>query len=220
MIYLYDQAIVKDLERSLNTSNGVPAVKVVDPEGMTNLTAQVHNDEVSYPIIGLTRVQPISLDQSRMNFSLNHGGIRTVFDKKTNTFYYERSLPIDLKYDMTVITTNQVENDELVKELLFKYLNMFFLTIDLPYEAKRTIRFGVSIDSRVEIEQRSGTYQYLSAGSLYQTSIPIFCTGCVELSYRPVVLQALEHQIEAVPPGLEDLDHIDYSSTDIPSSNS
>ena len=198
MLYLYDNAICDDLARSFNPNElENPAVKVIDPQGVINLAAQMHNDEIQYPVIALTRTSPVSMDDTRMNFTSRHTGIQTVLDTETNIFYYERSLPINLTYDLTVITTNMVDMDEIVKELLFKYVSMYFITLDLPYECKRSLRFGVSIDSETDIETKSGVYEYLSAGTLYQTSIPLKCQGAVLVSYRPVKLQRTEYELGA-----------------------
>lgn len=216
MLYVYDNAIVADLQASLNTDSAIPAVKVVDPASVVNLAAQMHNDEIQYPVIALTRTQPVSMDEVRMNFTSRHVGQQTVLDPDTNIFYYERSLPIKLSYDLTVITTNMIDMDEIVKELLFKYISMYYLVVDLPYECKRSIRFGICIDSNTQIESKSSVHEYLSAGQLYQTSIPLVCEGAVLISYRPVKLQRLEHQLGAKVsvPSKHTLSHTKYADSE------
>lgn len=186
MLYLYDNAIVDDLKRSFNPDNVPnPVVAVISPEEITGLAAQIQNDEISFPIVALGRSDDINYDMSRWNFSRAKKGVIAEYSSADNTVYLEKSLPIQLEYDMTVLTTNQVDQDELVKELLFKYTQQYFLTIHTPYEAKRPIRFGIEVDDSHSIEYQKTSKDYWEKGSLYQAIIHFKCSGCVLLSYTP-----------------------------------
>lgn len=197
MLYLYDKAIVEDLSQCL----GKDTVRVIDPEAIVDLAAQIENDEISFPLIALTRSPAPTIDNSRTNFTMMHNGVSTVIDPETNNVYNEKVLPIKLVYNLTVLTTNQADMDEIIRELLFKYIQMYFLTIRLPYESDRKIRFGIRIDPNTEIEQTSGSAEYLKSGALYQVIIPLYCDGCVLVTYTPAHLQRLQHEIDtSIPP--------------------
>lgn len=197
MIYLYDRALCQDLNRSFNPNNVPnPAVKVIDPEGAITLAAQMNNDEVTYPIAVFTRSDDIVIDRDRYNFTRAKKGVPVGFDNKNNMIAMEKVIPIKLDYNLTLLTTNTADMDELVKELLFKYTEMYYLTITLPYEVKRKVRFGIKIKQDADIHYESGTYDYISAGTLYQAIIPMECEGCVLVSYTPVHLKRMETEIE------------------------
>lgn len=181
MIYLYDQAICDDLNRSLGSNS----VRIVDPEGAIDIVAQIQNDNIKFPVIVVTRDGNYSIDSSRLNYTLAHTGVPASIDTETNKVYNERSLPINLNYNLTVLATNTADMDELMKELMFKYIHQFFLTIKLPYESDRKLRFGICINSDTQIEQSSGSVEYLQSGTLYQSILPLKCDGCVLLSYTP-----------------------------------
>lgn len=189
MLYLYDRSVVDDLIKSFNpiADGEKPVVKVVGPEQVVGLAAQIQEDKVSFPIIAVTR-NDYQIDEQRMNFSRAHFGVATVLDNKTNNLYYEKALPIKLSYNLTLLTTNQADMDELVRETLFKYLQMYYLTIKLPYEADRKIRFGIAVDERTEIEKSSGSLEYIETGQLYQSIITLNCEGCVLVTYTPAHL--------------------------------
>ena len=189
MLWCYDNAIVDDLIKSFNpiADGEKPVVKVVGPEQVVGLAAQIQEDKVSFPIIAVTR-NDYQIDEQRMNFSRAHFGVATVLDNKTNNLYYEKALPIRLSYNLTLLTTNQADMDELVRETLFKYLQMYYLTIKLPYEADRKIRFGIAVDERTEIEKSSGSLEYIETGQLYQSIITLNCEGCVLVTYTPAHL--------------------------------
>ena len=131
MIYLYDDAIVDDLRKSFQVPDGSsePVVKVVDPEGIPSLAAQVQEDKIQFPIIALKRRPGVTIDTDRTNFTRIKKGVQSVIDPATNQLYYEKAVPIVLEYEMSVLATRTADQDELVRELLFKYTSMYFLTI-------------------------------------------------------------------------------------------
>lgn len=199
MLYLYDKAIKEDLERSFNPDNiPNPFVRVVETDAAIGLAAQLHNDQIKFPLVAITRMEDTPLDESRMNFTLAHKGVVSVFDSKTNMIYNEKILPIKLGYTFTLLTTNTVDMDELMRELMFKYLNMYFLTIKLPYEANRKVRFGICIDWDAGIEKKSGILEYLEVGQVYQSIITMRCEGCFLVTYTPTKLRNFDYQIEPV----------------------
>lgn len=196
MLYLYDDAIAEDLQKGFNKVDGEdPVVRVISPEQVIGLAAQIQEDQIKFPIIALTR-NDYQIDNQRMNFTRAHMGVRSVIDSKTNNIYYEKAIPITLSYNMTLLTTNQIDMDELIKELLFKYTNMYFLTIKLPYECNRKIRFGIGINSNTEIERSSGSAEYVESGKLYQSIIKFDCEGCVLVSYTPAHLKRSVSEID------------------------
>lgn len=201
MIYLYDEAIVNDLKNSFNP-NAVenPVVSVVSPDKVIDIAAQLQNDEITFPIVALTRNDDISIDTNLTNFTRMHKGVAAVVDPKTNNLYYEHAIPLNLEYSLTVLATNTADMDELIRELIFKYTRMYFLTITLPYEGQRKVRFGVTINTDSAIERSSGIVDYLESGQIYQSIIRLKCEGCVYVKYTPVHLKRTAHEIvPAVP---------------------
>lgn len=190
MIYIYDNAITEDLLDSFNPERVPdPVVKVVDPESAIDLVAQIQNDEVSFPIVALFRDQNIHISQERTNFTRLHSGVAAGFDNESNNFYKERSIPIDLNYTLTVLTTRMADLDEIIRELLFKYSTMYFIDVVLPYEVPRKTRFGIQIVPGTDINYSSTTNSYNKAGKLYQAEIPLVCDGTVLVSYTEQKLQ-------------------------------
>ena len=196
MIWVYDDAIVDDLRESFDdsvTSN--PVIRVVDSNTIVSLAAQLQNDTIKFPIVALTRDPTYSVDKELYNFTRAHFGVPAFFENQTNNVYNEKAIPISLNYKLTVVTTNTIDMDEIVRELLHKYTIMYFLTCKVPYEGGRRIRFGVRADVD-SIETSSGSSEYLSVGSLYQTIIPLKTEGCVLISYTPQHLRRVSEDTE------------------------
>jgi len=184
MIYIYDNALTEDLLDSFNPERVPnPVVRVIDPESVIDLAAQIQNDEVSFPIVALFRDTNLHIAQDRMNFTRLHSGVSAGFDNETNNFYNERVIPIDLNYTITALATRMADLDEIVRELLFKYSSMYFIDVTLPYEVPRKTRFGVQIKPGTDIDYSSTTNAYNKGGKLYQASIPLVCDGTVLISY-------------------------------------
>lgn len=197
MLYLYDRAISRDLEKSFNPENVPnPVVKVVDPEAAIGIAAQIQDDAIQYPVVVVNRNPSAPIDRSLLNFTRLHRGVSAVLDEETNELYYERAVPVDLRYALTVLATNTADMDELVRELVFKYTNMYFLSIQLPYEADRRVRFGVILDPNSDIERSSGNLEYIQGGKLYQAIIPLKIEGAVMVSYTSAKLRRLQHEID------------------------
>lgn len=199
MLYLYDEAIIEDLRRSFNPQAVPnPAVSVVDANTIVSIAAQVQDDNLSFPIVSVYRKSDIQIDSERQNFTRRHKGVCTVIDHETNTLYHEKMIPVKFAYEITTLCTNTIDQDELTRELLFKYSDMYFLTIQLPYESDRKMRFGLAIDEGAGIERKSGIVEYLSSGSLYQTTITLNVEGGVLLEYTPMHLKRTEYDMKAL----------------------
>jgi hypothetical protein len=202
MLYVYDNAIIDDIKKSINANNANPNVFLTDADNYPGILAQIQEDTITYPLILLNRDEDMSINTNLFNFSRAQKGFPAAFDNKTNTLYKERSLPINLSYTLRILSTNVADTDELARELFFKYYFMYFLTIRLPYESDRRIRFGVSVDMDYGVKRESGSFDYISSGALYQSTIHLNTEGCVYLTYVPQHLQRsiLSDDIKIEPP--------------------
>ena len=196
MLWCYDNAIVDDLKQSFNTTlEDNPVVSVVPPEDVVSIAAQLQDDKIRFPIIAVAREKTIPIDNTLTNFTRLHSGVATVFDKDKNELYYEKSTPIKLEYNLVCMSTNTADVDELIRELIFKYTQQYFITIDVPYESKRRIRFGVRIDNNADIEWYSTTSEYLNEGKLHSAGVKLYIDGAVLLTYTPVKLRRFSEEV-------------------------
>lgn len=196
MIYLYENRIIDDLRDSFDVDACQrPVVSVVPPDDIISIAAQVQDDLISFPIVALSREGGPSIDTDLTNFTRAHEGVATVFDNDKNNLYMEKVYPIKLGYELVVMATNTADIDEIVKELLFKYSSMYFLTLTVPYESKRKIRFGIVVDNQ-DIEYYTTTSDYLKEGKLHSAGLHLRVEGAVLVSYTPVHLRRIDHEIE------------------------
>ena len=202
MLWKYDESIVTDIKKSLNSANANPNVVIADAETFPGILAQIQNDEITYPLILLQRDEDMPIITELVNFTRSHRGIPAAFDTKTNNLYFEKALPVDIQYTLRIVSTNTADTDELARELFYKYLSMYFLTIQLPYESDRKVRFGIQVDLDYGIKKESGNFEYIQNGALYQSTIHLKTNGCVSLSYTPrhLTRSILDDTINIIPP--------------------
>ena len=182
MLYLFDQAICDNLKSSLSEDIN-QNVFLTDADNYPGILAQIQDDTITYPLILLHREDDMSINTGLINFTRYKKGVPCVFDTETNNVYYERALPVDLIYTLRILSTNVADTDELARELFYKYISMYFLTIRAPYESDRKIRFGVQVDVDYGIKRESSSAAYTSSGALYQSTMQLKTFGCVSLTY-------------------------------------
>lgn len=201
MLWRYDDAIVTDLKKCFTPNGGgEPAVCVVPPEDVLSIAAQVQDDNIHFPVIAVSRETNVPVDSDLINFTRLHQGVATVVDKETNMLYYEKSMPLKLVYTLVCLGTNTADIDELIREILFKYTSQYFLSIKVPYESKRRIRFGVRVNPEEEIEWMTTTSNYLQDGKLHSAAIHLYIDGAVYLHYTPQKLRRLDMEFEIENP--------------------
>ena len=186
MIYKFDEAIVNDLKRTIDPEGGAnPNVVCITIDNYQSTLAQMQEDKITYPIILLIRDDDIPVKTELLNFVRYKKGVPAVIDPQTNNVYYERAMPIDLRYTLQILSTNVADRDEVARELFFKYESEYYLHIETPYEVKRRIRFGVQVDRSFGIKNDSTSSDYLSEGKIYTATMELLTDGCVLLHNTP-----------------------------------
>lgn len=186
MLYLFDSAIVEDLKRTIDPDGGAnPNVIMTDVDNYAGILAQIQNDTITYPLFLLVRHDDMPIKTDAQNFTRYMKGVPVGFNTKTNDVYYERAIPVDLKYTLWILTTNVADRDECAREIYYKYLSMYYLHIDLPYEIERRIKFGIRVDTSSGIQNQSGASQYTQSGAIYQSQIDFLTDGCVMITNTP-----------------------------------
>ena len=108
MLYVYDNALVEDLQRSFSNDLEDPVVKIISPEEIIGVAAQLQSDEIKLPLISLERDNPVVIDEDLYNFSKAKKGLSTVIDEQ-NHVYFEKLIPVKLSYTLTILTANQAQ---------------------------------------------------------------------------------------------------------------
>lgn len=173
---LYDDAIVKKLRFWTQDAK----VSVSDPDTLFTYRADAQgNDKIELPIISLNRgdikikrigKSPLSVDGFKMAAN----------DKKVT---HLRAIPVSIAYQIDVYTRHRYENDDLLRELIFKLVNNPQLVIEIPYEDSRyTHKFTITLDD--DIQDNSDVAQHLEKGEYFRTTLNFVVEDAYLFDYR------------------------------------
>ena len=108
-VYIYDKAITEKFKEIL----GDPRISIVPFESAFRKSG-VDGDDVTLPFVSISR-QGWSLTQQTKNIT----GYMVGKPKTKNDIYYTNAyLPIEIHYNIDIVTRNREENDELCRELI------------------------------------------------------------------------------------------------------
>lgn len=179
-MFLYSNAILEKL-RELTANSKTPIFVTDLGDNLFRrsiLGSDNRTEEVRLPLIGLSRTGwRISRDR---NYAMLKGGVsRDLFEDSSDdqefsieTFKEVRdnkptivqAIPIEIDYQLDIITNTLIENDMIVREFFFYFLQNPTLVVNVPYQLdfKHTVNFilgdEVEDNSDIESKERNGFY--------------------------------------------------------------
>lgn len=172
MIYLYENAIIDDLRYQLGDSR----VSLLPPDILFRSIADLSgDDQVELPLISLSRIgysfneephsSPETLDGTKIMEADEEGRMR---------FAQVQRVPITCRWQVDVISRSRLDNDNLVRELLFYYINNPTLKVMIPYGLNKEHKFSIWINP--DIDDNSDIESHASRGEYFRTTFGITCT--------------------------------------------
>lgn len=174
---LYDAAIVKKLRHWIQD----PKVSITDPDTLFTYRADVsEKDKIELPVISLNRLDGIKLLRiAKVPMSVD--GYKMAANEKKVT--HLRAIPISIPYQIDVYTRYRSENDNLLRELIFKIVNNPRLVIEIPYEdSQYTSKFTMTLDA--EVNDNSDIAQHLEKGEYFRTTLNFVVEDAYLFDYR------------------------------------
>lgn len=173
---LYDKAIVDKLRFWTQDSN----VSISDPDTLFTYRADVQgDDQVKLPVISLTRGNIKIKRTGKTPASVDGFKMAANKDKVTHL----RQIPISIPYQIDIYTRYRTQNDDLLRELIFKLVNNPRLKIEIPYEdSKYTHLFTLTLQE--DIEDNSDVAQHLEKGEYFRTTLNIVVEDAYLFDYR------------------------------------
>lgn len=160
MIYLYDRAVVDKFREIFRD----PRITVQPPENAIRYTAQLENDDVTFPLISINRTN-WSVRDSDINWAQSRTGIADHINDN-NTVSVMRAIPIQMSYQLDIYTVDRITNDEIYRELIFYFLKHPTLEVEIPYTLDNKHVFNLVMDS--DITDNSDTVEHINKGVLYR----------------------------------------------------
>lgn len=163
----YDVAIIEDLRQILQDDR----IHIVPPENFFRLLARIDNDKVEFPAISVVR-RGWSLSDSHPHM-MKFDGTLLSHDNEANEYIRLQAIPISISYQMDVWTKTRLENDNIMRELIFYYSTHPTLNVKVPYGQKTYYhKFNVFFDS--DIEDNSDIANHMNTGEYFRQTISFY----------------------------------------------
>ena len=160
-IYIYDKAIIEKFKEIL----GDPRISIVPFESAFRKSG-VDGDDVTLPFVSISR-QGWSLTQQTKNITAYMVGK----PKTKNDIYYTNAyLPIEIHYNIDIVTRNREENDELCRELILYIHRHPELIAEVTYLGI-TQRFGFHCFLGNDVVDNSEISEFENRGQYYRSTL-------------------------------------------------
>ena len=160
-IYIYDKAIIEKFKEIL----GDPRISIVPFESAFRKSG-VDGDDVTLPFVSISR-QGWSLTQQTKNITAYMVGK----SKTKNDIYYTNAyLPIEIHYNIDIVTRNREENDELCRELILYIHRHPELIAEVTYLGI-TQRFGFHWFLGNDVVDNSEISEFENRGQYYRSTL-------------------------------------------------
>lgn len=175
-VYAYDEAIVDNL-REIFDSPKSKSIHIVPPSEMFDLEATLNRDDTLLPMISLTRTG-WNLPNERRPFPLKTEGVHmeSVMDSKENReqniYKNLQALPIAINYQLDVWTESRLENDVIMRELIWYYSLNPTLTVMIPHDLNIQHTFNIFLGS--DIEDNSDISEHKNRGRYFRQTIGMY----------------------------------------------
>lgn len=170
MVYEYDRSIVEDLRYI--TKDSKKTINIIPPSEYFNLVATLRSDDIKLPLISLVRPS-WSLIGSKKPQAMIFDGVIVKDDKENDIVRSIQAIPIIINYQLDIWTDNRLENDMIMRELIWNYTLNPTLEICIPYkdiDYKHT--FNIFFND--EIEDNSDIQEHKNLGRLFRQTITFY----------------------------------------------
>lgn len=176
-MYLYDESI----ERALRDWVNNPNINIRTTQTMFEVEADLNSDKIMLPAVGLIRL-PIEIRNSNKT-NRSAEGAKLIYDKNIVKLEKLNYVPLRLHYQLNIYTKTRRENDEFVRQLIFKIINAPRLFIELPYEQchirhEFNLRLGTDWADNSDLAAQSET------GQLFISTLDIWVDDAALFSYN------------------------------------
>lgn len=184
----YDQSIVSKIREI----TGDDRVTIVPPENLFRYIASLKSDEIKFPLISLTRLGYVL---NRTSKSPNTSqGIPIKYSKGKAVEL--QSIPIRVNYQIDVITRKRDDNDALVDEIIFYFINHPSMSVNIKKGADISHKFSIFFNP--DIEDNSDIESHISRGEYFRTTMTFYIpdgylwktTSLSQKKLNPAVFQA------------------------------
>ena len=196
MIYLYDEALLNKIRNWV----GDPNITITGPDDSNSLFTyradQSQKDMIELPLINLSRMTHITLETTNKK-PLSFRGHRYRSNEE-NTSVLD-AIPMDLRYQLDIFTRHRRENDDMLREFIFKIVNNPTLELEIPFQSEKSHVFNMRLENNVE--DNSDIPEHLINGEYFRSTLVIYIDDAYLFDYKNKPNYKIEADVELVDSG-------------------
>lgn len=164
-MYLYDKAIVEAFEFWTKDN-----ITIVGPENAFQQYAEENKDQLTLPLAVLNR-QPWKLKETSKS-TKTFDGAKIVTE--TNKTIKLLAIPIELHYQLDLYAKTLTQCDNMVREFIFKIINVPKITLDIPYNRDIHLTHHFNLKLGDTVENNSDIVEHINRGQYYRQTLDIY----------------------------------------------
>lgn len=169
MVYQYDESIVNDLRTITKMSD--KTIYIIPPSEYFDLVSMMNSDNIKLPLISLSR-PGWSLQDKKPQAMIFEG--KNILDDTENDLVRNlQAIPIEIDYQLDVWTNNRLENDMIMRELIWNYTLNPTLEVKIPYKDSN-YRHTFNIFFNSDVEDNSDIQEHKNLGRLFRQTITFY----------------------------------------------
>lgn len=186
--YLYDEALVKELQKITKDSR----IHIVDPNQAISFLAQFDKDKVELPVILLSRGPINILDYKNQYAYLKGDTVRINTDDNTATKM--KLVPCRIDWTIDVYAADRFTCDEIVRELVMYFLTNPRFNVEVPYDIGIDQNFDVFLSD--EIVDNSDLVEFPNTGEMFRETLSIHTENAHFYSSRRQYLTKVDPDVD------------------------
>lgn len=175
-IYKYEEAIVAKMREI----TGDDRIIITPSDNISNLIPRIANDELKLPLIHIIRNNWRLLGKNSHamkmnghianNYPMFYEGSNEGYDGK---IHREHVIPISFSHTFEVWSRTREENDEMIRELIWFFLTLGELEVDIPYGLNRKHKFTLTLAN--DIVDNTNIISHKDAGEVFLQALITNC---------------------------------------------
>lgn len=165
-VYLYDDAIIKDLRRI----TGDDRISIQPSDNVFDTIARMNNDEILMPLINVSRIG-WGMSDARPHM-MKFDGAKVSYDPVEERYSRFQAIPIRIDYQLEVWTNTREENDNILRELIWYYSTHPTLMVKIPYGLDIEHKFNIIFDG--DVEDDSDIVNHKNTGRCFRQSLSFY----------------------------------------------
>ena len=165
-VFLYDKAVLDKFREITQDSR----IYINPTDNVFRTVSMLDNDNVKLPMISIMRTGTTILDN--VSYPLMKTGTLAKVNQDEEYFTRVQAIPIQINYLIDIWTKTRLDNDNIVREIIFYFFTHPTLQIEIPYTINVKHNFNLFLNK--DIEDNSDVLEHKNRGEMYRQTLTMY----------------------------------------------